>query len=74
MRILSTNLVNLNPNGNSNKLKNSRERENITGVAGEKTQKIIKLIKTSPEAAKEINSKISPVTKKLFIFKKSLKS
>ena len=70
MRILSTNLVNLNPNGNSNKLKNSRERENNIGGAGDKPQKIIKLIKTSPEAAKELAAKISPVTKKLFILKK----
>jgi hypothetical protein len=71
MRILSTNLVNLNPNGISNKVKiqNSREneRESNTG-AGEKLQKIIKLVKTSPDGAKD---KVSPVPKKMVIFKKT---
>ena len=57
MRILSTNLVNLNPNGISNKIK-----INNPG-AGSQTSKIIKLIKTSPEGVKD-------PPKKMIIFKK----
>ena len=81
MRILSTNLVNLNPNGNSNKPKNQNsslrenEREGITND-NNKPSKIIKLIKTSPDGNKEMGSisKVSPVPKKMVIFKKLQKS